>query len=111
VRRLQLWQGFREDRAKDVRDREVHGEARIERCNACEKLDSCGRLADFTTWDSFVSHAPCIENLHACTEMGEAGFNAAIEERRAKGEYPPAPRAKTMSAKHLWRLAKPPFHP
>jgi hypothetical protein len=83
----------------------------IKRCNACEKMDTCGRLADFTTWDSFVSHAPCIENLHACKEMGEARFNATIDERRAKGEYPPAPRAKTMSVKHLWRLIKPPFRP
>ncbi len=70
----------------------------------------CPRLGEFATWDSFISHAPVIENLE-CLNALKDQFLADLTARVRKGEYPPTPRPKSWSLKKLWHMMCPPFHP
>jgi len=80
----------------------------ISRCNECIDFPDCEFLQRFTTWDSFVTHAPCIDNLKALTELGEEGFINDIKERVKKGEFPPAPRPGGMKLENIKSMMKPP---
>jgi hypothetical protein len=83
----------------------------IERCNECEIFEMCERLASFTSWDSFISHAVAIENLKKLNQIGNKGFEIHIEQQTKDGMYPPRPIQKSMTIKKLWKMAKPPFKP
>ena len=80
----------------------------IARCNECEDLLKCQFLQRFSSWDSFVAHAPCINNLIKLNELGEEGFSNYIKERVHKGEFPPQPRPGGMKIKNIRAMMKPP---
>ncbi len=80
----------------------------IERCNECSELEECEFLQKFSSWDSFVTHAPCIDNLKNLNELGEDGFINNLKERVEKGEFPPAPRPGGMTRENLKGMMKPP---
>ncbi len=82
----------------------------IERCNECSVYRQCPRLTEFATWDSFVSHAPVIDNLDRLN-ANKVQFVPDLIARVRKGEYPPTPRPKSWSLKLLWRMMRPPFRP
>ncbi len=82
----------------------------IERCNACDVYHQCPRLSDFVTWDSFISHAPVIDNLDRLNALKDQ-FILELKNRVQKGDYPPTPRLKSWSLKKLWNMMRPPFHP
>ncbi len=82
----------------------------IERCNECAVYPQCPRLGEFATWDSFISHAPVIENLERVNALKDR-FIPDLTARVLKGEYPPAPRPKSWSFKKLWHMMRPPFRP
>ena len=80
----------------------------ISRCNECNDFPDCEFLQKFTTWDSFVTHALCIDNLNQLNELGEEGFLSDIKDRVEKGEFPPAPRPGGMKLENLKGMMKPP---
>lgn len=81
----------------------------ISRCNECEIFPNCTTLQKFATWDSFVTHAPSIENLERLTELGEEEFIRELRERTKRGEYPPTVRPDGMKLKNIISMMKKPY--
>lgn len=85
---------------------------KFQRCNECTIFPpGCDRLQEFCTWDSFISHAPAIDNLETVKHAGEAEFLAQRKLAWGEHQYPPSPRKKSITLRHLWHMARPPFRP
>ncbi len=83
----------------------------IARCNECHSFESCSRLKRFTGWDSFVTHAACLQNLRDLKRLGEEEFIKHLKIKTLKGEFPPAAQPGGITPKNLWHMSKPPFKP
>lgn len=81
----------------------------IQRCNQCEIFPNCDALINFSKWDSFISHAPVIENLKSLNEMGEDLFIESMQEKVLNKEYPPVVREGTMSFRNFIQWMKVPI--
>jgi hypothetical protein len=80
----------------------------LSRCNECDRFESCGTLSDFSTWDSFISHAPVRANLEQLSAKGEENWMKSMAAAILGGSYPPVPRKGTVSARHLLKLMRSP---
>ncbi len=83
----------------------------IQRCNECSVFEKCSRLKRFIGWDSFVTHAACLDNLRDLNRLGEEAFIEQLKTRFEAGTFPPAAKPGGITLKNLWHMSKPPFKP
>ncbi|MCP4761870.1 MAG: DUF3795 domain-containing protein [archaeon] len=83
----------------------------ISRCNECEIFPDCDRLQKFTKWDSFVTHAACIENLNEFSNQGEEKFIENLKNKVKNGEFPPLAQKGGIKLRNIWPMMKPPYKP